>query len=57
MPLYEYHCEAGHRFEAVQGITDAPLATCQDCAAPVQRVVFPSAVIFKGKGWTPKHGR
>src|SRR3954451_1234631 len=51
MPIYEYRCENGHTFEVVQKMTDEPVATCEVCGAPVQRVLHPVAVHFKGKGF------
>jgi putative FmdB family regulatory protein len=51
MPIYEYRCEQGHTFEAIQRITEDPLATCQTCEAPVERVYHPVAVHFKGSGF------
>jgi putative FmdB family regulatory protein len=51
MPIYEYKCEQGHVFEVMQRMSDDPLASCQTCEAPVQRVFHPVAVHFKGKGF------
>jgi len=51
MPIYEYRCEQGHTFEVMQRISDDPVATCQTCDAPVQRVFHPVAVHFKGSGF------
>ena len=51
MPIYEYRCEQGHTFEVLQRITDDPLATCQTCEAPVERVYHPVAVHFNGSGF------
>src|SRR5579871_6551953 len=51
MPIYEYKCEHGHVFEVMQRMTDDPLASCQTCEAPVQRVFHPVAFHFKGKGF------
>jgi putative FmdB family regulatory protein len=51
MPIYEYRCGQGHTFEVIQRITDDPLATCQTCEAPVERVYHPVAVHFKGSGF------
>ena len=53
MPTYEYKCEScGHEFEAIQKITASPLQTCPKCKnGKVQRMVYPSAFILKGKGW------
>jgi putative FmdB family regulatory protein len=58
MPIYEYRCENGHTFEAMQRMTDEPLTTCEVCGAPVQRVFHPVAVHFKGSGfYTTDYGR
>jgi putative FmdB family regulatory protein len=51
MPIYEYRCENGHHFDVMQKMTDQPVTTCQECAAPVQRVFHPVAVHFKGSGF------
>jgi putative FmdB family regulatory protein len=51
MPTYEYRCENGHTFEVMQRMSDDPIASCQTCAAPVQRVFHPIAVHFKGSGF------
>jgi putative FmdB family regulatory protein len=51
MPIYEYRCDRGHKFEVMQRMTDEPVTTCTTCDAPVQRVFHPVAVHFKGKGF------
>jgi putative FmdB family regulatory protein len=51
MPIYEYRCEQGHTFEVLQRMSDDPVATCQTCEAPVERVFHPVAVHFKGSGF------
>lgn len=51
MPVYDYRCEKGHRFEAIQSMSDAPLATCEECGAPAQRVLHAPAIHFKGSGF------
>ena len=51
MPIYEYRCEQGHIFEVMQRMSDDPVASCQTCEAPVQRVFHPVAVHFKGSGF------
>jgi putative FmdB family regulatory protein len=51
MPIYEYRCEQGHTFEVMQRMTDDPVASCQTCDAPVERVFHPVAVHFKGSGF------
>ena len=51
MPIYEYRCEQGHTFEVMQRMSDEPVANCETCEAPVQRVFHPVAVHFKGSGF------
>ena len=52
MPTYEYRCPNGHRFELFQSFSEAQPTSCQECgASPVERVLFPVAVHFKGSGF------
>ena len=51
MPVYEYQCEAGHRFEVTQKFSDRPITACQTCAQPVSKLISAPAIMFKGTGW------
>jgi putative FmdB family regulatory protein len=51
MPIYEYKCENGHVFDAIQKMTDEPLTKCEECGAPAVRVLTPPAIHFKGSGF------
>jgi putative FmdB family regulatory protein len=52
MPIYEYRCPEGHVFEVFQRIDDPQPAACEVCAVgPVERVLHPVAVHFKGSGF------
>jgi putative FmdB family regulatory protein len=51
MPIYEYRCLNGHTFEVIQSMSDDPVAACEVCGAPVERVFHPVAVHFKGSGF------
>jgi putative FmdB family regulatory protein len=52
MPLYEYECQAcGVRFERQQLITDDAIETCPECGGDVRRVIHPTEIVFKGKGF------
>ncbi|HET9119506.1 MAG TPA: FmdB family zinc ribbon protein [Solirubrobacterales bacterium] len=51
MPIYEYRCSNGHTFEVIQRMSDEPIAECEVCGAPVERVFHPVAVHFKGSGF------
>ncbi len=53
MPIYEYQCtECGHRMEALQKISDAPLKECPACVSTgLTRLVSASSFRLKGGGW------
>ena len=51
MPIYEYKCENGHVFEAIQSFSDEPLTKCEECGAPAARVLSAPAIHFKGSGF------
>src|SRR5262249_24293611 len=39
MPLYEYECVKGQRFEAIQKITEKPLKKCSVCSSGARRAI------------------
>jgi len=53
MPTYDYSCTAcGHRFEAVQKITEAPLTACPSCQQPtLKKLISAAGIILKGGSW------
>ena len=51
MPIYEYRCTDGHSFDVMQSMSDDPVAVCEVCGKPVQRVLHSPAVHFKGSGF------
>jgi putative FmdB family regulatory protein len=51
MPIYEYRRPDGTTFELQQSFSDEPLTVDPDTGVPVQRVLHPPAVHFKGKGF------
>jgi putative FmdB family regulatory protein len=59
VPIYEYRCPNGHVFELVQRIGDAPPPGCEVCdEGPLERVLYPVAVHFKGSGfYSTDYGR
>jgi putative FmdB family regulatory protein len=59
VPIYEYRCPNGHTFEVFQKMTDPPVETCTRCGAgPVEKILFPVAVHFKGSGfYSTDYGR
>ena len=59
MPIYEYRCPNGHLFELFQRMSDPPPDKCEVCGeAPLERVLYPVAVHYKGSGfYTTDYGR
>jgi putative FmdB family regulatory protein len=59
VPIYEYRCPNGHNLELFQKIGDPQPETCEICdEGPVERVLYPVAVHFKGSGfYTTDYGR
>jgi putative FmdB family regulatory protein len=59
VPIYEYRCPNGHLFEVFHGMTEDGPATCEVCGAgPLQRVLHPVAVHYKGSGfYSTDYGR
>ena len=51
MPIYEYRRPDGTTFEMQQSFSDEPLTVDPDTGVPVERVLHPPAVHFKGKGF------
>src|SRR5215475_8758577 len=52
VPLYEYQCKkCRHRFEKIQKFSDAMVKKCPECGGPVEQLLSPPAVQFKGSGW------
>ena len=52
MPIYGYRCTAcGHEFEVWQSMSDARLVRCPKCEGPLQKLLYPVGVQFKGSGF------
>ena len=53
MPIYEYECSScGHRLEAIQKMSDSPLADCPSCTEPsLRKLVSAAGFVLKGTGW------
>ena len=59
MPIYEYKCPEGHLFERFQSMTAPAPESCDDCgASPVELVLYPVAIHYKGSGfYTTDYGK
>ena len=59
MPIYEYRCPNGHHFERFQAMTAPAPEKCDVCgASPVELVLFPVAIHYKGSGfYTTDYGK
>ncbi len=53
MPIYEYECSAcGHRLEAFQKMSEAPLTECPECKkTTLNKLVSAAGFQLKGTGW------
>jgi putative FmdB family regulatory protein len=52
MPLYVYACSScGARLEHRQRFEDEPLRDCLTCGGPLNRLIHPVGIVFKGSGW------
>jgi putative FmdB family regulatory protein len=53
MPIYEYRCTAcGHKLEALQKFTEAPLSDCPVCGkTSLSKLVSLAGFQLKGSGW------
>jgi putative FmdB family regulatory protein len=51
MPIYEYRRPDGTTFEMRQSFSDDSLTVDPETGVPVERVLHPPAVHFKGKGF------
>ena len=59
MPIYEYRCPKGHHFERFQSMSAAAPESCDTCgASPVEQVLYPIAIHYKGSGfYTTDYGK
>jgi putative FmdB family regulatory protein len=59
VPIYEYRCPAGHTFERFQSMTAPAPEKCDVCgAAPLELVLYPVAIHYKGSGfYTTDYGK
>src|SRR5436309_14509202 len=59
MPIYEYRCPDGHTFERFQSMTAPAPERCDVCgAAPLELVLYPVAIHYKGSGfYTTDYGK
>jgi putative FmdB family regulatory protein len=52
MPIYGYRCtQCGHELETLQNMSDPPLRACPECMGPLQKMLYPVGVHFKGSGF------
>ena len=59
MPIYEYRCPNGHVFEVFKRMADPAPDACETCdASPVEQVLYPVAIHYKGSGfYSTDYGR
>lgn len=59
MPIYEYRCPKGHLVELFHRMDEPAPEACEVCGAgPMEKVLHPVPVFFKGKGfYSTDYGR
>ena len=57
MPLYDYHCEKGHRYEKREPFGSPATQPCERCGETARRVLHAPAIAFKGAGWYQNDSR
>jgi len=52
VPTYDYRCHAcGHIIEVVHPMSEDGPTVCDQCGGELQRMLYPSGIIFKGSGF------
>jgi len=51
LPVYEYACKGGHRYEKTEGFDAPTRQPCPTCGSKASRMISLPAVIFKGSGF------
>jgi putative FmdB family regulatory protein len=53
MPIYEYECgSCGHRFEAIQKMSEPVLTDCPSCGqSGLKKLISAAGFQLKGSGW------
>jgi putative FmdB family regulatory protein len=51
LPLYDYRCEAGHKYELRQPFGSPSEHPCEKCGKPARRVLHARPLLFKGSGF------
>jgi putative FmdB family regulatory protein len=52
VPTYDYRCrDCGHTIEIIHSILADGPEVCERCRGPMQRVLHPTGVIFRGSGF------
>lgn len=58
MPRYVYqNLETGEQYEFEQGFHDPAYTHHPETGAPIKRLIFAPAVVFKGSGWYVKDSK
>ena len=57
MPLYDYRCDKGHRYERREPFGSPATQPCERCGETARRVLHAPAIAFKGAGWYQNDSR
>jgi putative FmdB family regulatory protein len=52
VPTYDYRCRAcGHIIEVVHPMSEDGPTVCAECGGELQRMLYPTGIIFRGSGF------
>jgi putative FmdB family regulatory protein len=52
LPTYDYRCrDCGNTIEVIHSMLEDGPSTCERCGGPLQRILHPAGIIFKGSGF------
>ena len=57
VPLYDYRCEKGHRYEKREPFGSPAVQPCEKCGETARRVLHAPAIAFRGSGWYQNDSR
>ena len=55
MPIYEYECECGHKFELKKSITDESPTPCPECQKHAKRLISLSSMAVEKNAMEALH--
>lgn len=57
MPIYEYECSKGHRFELMESFSAPSSRKCPQCGKTARRLISLASFHLQGSGWYCKDSK